>query len=567
VLNSAVQIGDATAPGTAVCLRVRKGHDDDDEAPSKCTMAYGYIFLHRQHSFERISLLIGAETTQQSILTLTPLPTASSIGIGNKLPPSATALCFCLPPIPHSSSLSALSLFIHRSSKERDERTMTASSSTAVYHQQQQQQARLCDDNDAEMGGANEGTPLFGEPSSFRDSYGGGELGGDHSASQRPPQVQSWHSTGTTATGRRKKRRGGRSATVVGSCLAVALLLLVGLSGTDVATFPTRDELELAQRYGVDGGGLFRGGIARLRRAQRLADGSRAAYLGAAVSPDSAAASAVLLPASVRETRMTSGLDRAVQKITEGEHGKAAEHYVEPPEGCEATVVIVRHCEKGSVREHCAQIGYERSVYLATLFGDDHERWPAPSYVFAQSPGARNNKRKLNFREIETVGPVAEKFGLDIDDSYSDKNINGLARQLLTFLQTGKMCGKVTLISWKHSNIGHLANHLGCGPSQGCPIDYSGRSFDDTWHLKYVYDRPDHSSRKSLKLPRDPEWRVFGSVQREGFDPLAFSKTAGDYPSGGTSHGSRWKKAEVDYPERKSTSDKSVWKESRVGFH
>jgi len=37
-------------------------------------------------------------------------------------------------------------------------------------------------------GGANESTPLFGEPSSFRDSYGGG---GDHSASQRPPPSMS----------------------------------------------------------------------------------------------------------------------------------------------------------------------------------------------------------------------------------------------------------------------------------------------------------------------------------------------------------------------------------------
>lgn len=128
------------------------------------------------------------------------------------------------------------------------------------------------------------------------------------------------------------------------------------------------------------------------------------------------------------------------------------------------------------------------------------------------------------------------------------------------------MCGKVTLISWKHSQIAHLAHHLGCGPSQGCPVDYHGKSFDDTWHLKFVYDLPDHSASKNLALPNHPEWLVYGSVQPENFDPLAFSKTAGDYPPGGTKHGARWKKSEVDVPERKTPRDTSVWRETRVGF-
>lgn len=60
--------------------------------------------------------------------------------------------------------------------------------------------------------------------------------------------------------------------------------------------------------------------------------------------------------------------------------------------------------------------GYERSVYLATLFGDGNERWPSPSYIFAESPGFRSAKMKMNFREIETVGPVAQKAGVPVDD-------------------------------------------------------------------------------------------------------------------------------------------------------
>jgi hypothetical protein len=77
------------------------------------------------------------------------------------------------------------------------------------------------------------------------------------------------------------------------------------------------------------------------------------------------------------------------------------------PEGCEATVVIIRHCEKGSIREHCSYPGFERSVYLATLFGDDGERWPAPSQIFALSPGRH---KKMNFREMELVSFYVSPF-------------------------------------------------------------------------------------------------------------------------------------------------------------
>lgn len=103
-----------------------------------------------------------------------------------------------------------------------------------------------------------------------------------------------------------------------------------------------------------------------------------------------------------------------VQKINK----KNGKDYVDVPDGCEATVMIVRHCEKGDIREHCDYLGFERSVYLAKQFGNSHEeRWPAPSFIFAMSPGGRHNKHKMNYREIETVGPLAEKTGITVDDS------------------------------------------------------------------------------------------------------------------------------------------------------
>jgi hypothetical protein len=226
-------------------------------------------------------------------------------------------------------------------------------------------------------------------------------------------------------------------------------------------------------------------------------------------------------------------------------------------EGCEASVVIVRHCEKEHIREHCAYIGYERSVYLATLFGDDHERWPAPSYIFALAPGGRNNAQKMNFREIETAGPLAEKTGVKVNYAYDEEDTKLLAKHVQGLLHSGDLCGKVAFIAWKHSRIGHLAHLLGCGPLEHCPIDYKGSTFDPAWTIQFSYRRLLHSQHKGLirhKHDNRPEWHVAGNVQYENFDPLAFSKQSGDYPRGGRSRGATWEDRAEMIPERKKSS-------------
>ena len=160
---------------------------------------------------------------------------------------------------------------------------------------------------------------------------------------------------------------------------------------------------------------------------------------------------------------------------------------VSAPDGCEGTVMLLRHCEKGSIREHCNYQGYERSVYLASLFGDDASaRWPTPSFIFAEAPGGRRNRDKKNFREIETIMPLAEKFNMSsqVDTSYTASDSHALARRIHGLFRDGKMCGKLAVVSWKHSKIPTLASALACGPKQGCPHRYPGSEFDSIWQLK-----------------------------------------------------------------------------------
>jgi hypothetical protein len=221
------------------------------------------------------------------------------------------------------------------------------------------------------------------------------------------------------------------------------------------------------------------------------------------------------------------------------------------PDGCEATVMIVRHCEKGQVTEHCAYVGFERSAYMATLFGNDHgERWPAPSYLFALAPSGRNKKTRMNFREIETVGPMAKKLGLTVNDKFEAADVSRLAMYIQNLLSSGNMCGKMALVSWHHTGISQLANRLGCGPTQGCPTEYREDTFDEVWQIKFTFRNLTHSVEDNLALPEQPQWYIFGSVQQQGFDPLAYSKQSGDYPAGGTEFGMRWKSLVTDIQER-----------------
>jgi len=172
--------------------------------------------------------------------------------------------------------------------------------------------------------------------------------------------------------------------------------------------------------------------------------------------------------------------------------------------GCEATLLLMRHCEKYGPyvtdeqgNEHCSYLGYERAKYLASLFGnnddddDNHDkgatsnpklryRWPTPSHLFALSPDRYDH---WNFREWETLQPLSKQIGLFIEVL----GRNDLPPLFFDLLQSGALCGRLVVVSWKHEYISELATALGCGPDEGCPPTYADTEFDQVWQLKYVY--------------------------------------------------------------------------------
>jgi hypothetical protein len=237
--------------------------------------------------------------------------------------------------------------------------------------------------------------------------------------------------------------------------------------------------------------------------------------------------------------------------------------------GCESTLVMLRHCEKDGPNTadsqgnmHCSYVGLERSHYIASLFGPDvADRWPLPHHLFALAPDRIGH---LNFREYETLHPLSRKAGVETELAHHP----AFAAQYLDMLVSDDnyVCGKVSVLSWKHEYLPDLAVELGCGPDQGCPGSYDENDYDSVWLLKYVFhpsvsidyddenhtakddasenqeqvvDDDMHGQRRHLKKGENKQagWHVYATVVKQNFDSLAFSKLSGDYQGSATSGG------------------------------
>jgi hypothetical protein len=188
-------------------------------------------------------------------------------------------------------------------------------------------------------------------------------------------------------------------------------------------------------------------------------------------------------------------------------------------EGCMSTLLLMRHCEKigketsdSQGNEHCSDIGHERAEYISTLFGDQGQRWPLPKKMYAMSKG-RPGVHHLNFREIETLSPLEEKSGVEINTKFTAGLESDLATDFFSHLAKGKLCGATTIVNWKHSRIPSAAMALGCGNDQGCPRTYKKKEFDKMWQIDYKYSADKNENRSG------GHWIVSGSTVKQGFHP------------------------------------------------
>ena len=295
---------------------------------------------------------------------------------------------------------------------------------------------------------------------------------------------------------------------------------------------------------------------------------------------------------------------------------------------CDKEVKVKRHGEEHTTDmrdkhgdRHCSAKGKERSKYIATLFvdPDDYEQlvedkgskagkhtavddgippvpmiksslgkvsssaakekpqFPTPHKLYALSSkrirDGKPHKTHDNFREIETITPLSDKFHLDVDERFGVEDEGDLASDFFEILSksvtanvdrmsmmeksqhaadsslspaggddVASLCNNgMTVVNWKHSRIPVLAQALGCGTNEGCPKKYKGKDFDTLWVLTFQYsmlvDGNDDSDvdaslleleslSKTLSLRGPHErrlsrgnWKITAELVNEGFEP------------------------------------------------
>ena len=117
-------------------------------------------------------------------------------------------------------------------------------------------------------------------------------------------------------------------------------------------------------------------------------------------------------------------------------------------------ILIMRHAEKPDAAGdiHLAPKGLARAQHLETYIPATFGR---PLSLFATKKSPDSN------RPWETIEPLSRSIGVDIDDSFADREYEALAAKILT---DPKYQNALVLICWHHEKIPKLALALGAPP-------------------------------------------------------------------------------------------------------
>ena len=142
-----------------------------------------------------------------------------------------------------------------------------------------------------------------------------------------------------------------------------------------------------------------------------------------------------------------------------------------------AQIILIRHGEKPSdpLLPNLSQGGYERSGALSYFFSLDPLvlDFGFPAAMFATKPFS------LTHREIETLAPTAQKFGLPIHAPFFFSETDQISELILN---DQKLEGRSVLICWEHHVIPDLVLALR-GPATP---DYPDNRFDLVYKLTYT---------------------------------------------------------------------------------
>ena len=163
-------------------------------------------------------------------------------------------------------------------------------------------------------------------------------------------------------------------------------------------------------------------------------------------------------------------------------------------------VIIIRHGEKpGDPATDSAADGidlstrgYERAGALAPYIPDVFGK---PDFLFAAKASKHSN------RPVETITPLAQALGLQIDAKHEDDDFEKVAEDILG---NSKYAGKLVLICWHHGKIPELTTALGgVPPCSPWPEDV----FDRVWKIDYP-----SGSQGDLPVQNIPQMLLYGDA-------------------------------------------------------
>lgn len=153
-------------------------------------------------------------------------------------------------------------------------------------------------------------------------------------------------------------------------------------------------------------------------------------------------------------------------------------HEATPPFVRPKAILIIRHAEKPAddAATGLSPEGKKRAEALPELFKKTASRpdpFPAPDFIIATKASKHSN------RPVETVTPLAEALGLEVDSRFANDDLTKLAEEVYTKPKYG---GKTVLVCWHHGHIPELATVLG---ATGVPDRWRDAVFDRVWVVTF----------------------------------------------------------------------------------
>jgi hypothetical protein len=149
------------------------------------------------------------------------------------------------------------------------------------------------------------------------------------------------------------------------------------------------------------------------------------------------------------------------------------------------SIFIIRHGEKppgkppaagvdltGTKDDHSlVPTGWQRAGALATLFGGPRAAFPEPTQLIAPKYATGGDAERTH----ETICPLSELLGIDIETPYPEKDESELAT-LVAADSSG-----VTLICWEHKRLPTIALNIPTPSGTKIPAKWPDDRFDVVW--------------------------------------------------------------------------------------